>query len=169
MFLGAGGLLAVLSAEQLGAERIVLMDRYKSRAGPGRFFGAADVIAGHGHEGITRIRELTGVTAPCPHPKPPGTWPHQMVPVSPSRRSHQPRRCPAARGSPVGFGSLFGPDATLTGPAPTRTCMDELLPAVPGGVVEPGRVSDRTGALEQIPGGCGAMEQHEALKVLVTP
>ena len=57
---GAVGLLAVLSARQLGAERIMLMGRHQARTDLGREFGATDVVAERGEEGIAQVRDLTG-------------------------------------------------------------------------------------------------------------
>ncbi|MDQ1050427.1 hypothetical protein [Streptomyces sp. V4I2] len=77
---------------------------------------------------------------------------------------------PRCEDAPVGFGRLFGPNVTLTGgPAPVRACIDEPLPAVLDGTVEPGSVFDRTVALEQAPEGYRAMDEQEALRVLVAP
>src|SRR5438093_3666377 len=56
---GAVGLLAVLSARQLGAERIIVMSRHESRQKLAREFGATDVVAERGDEGVARIKELT--------------------------------------------------------------------------------------------------------------
>ena len=56
---GAVGLCAVLAANRLGAERILLMGRHTDRTDLGREFGATDVIAERGAEGVKRVRELT--------------------------------------------------------------------------------------------------------------
>jgi threonine dehydrogenase-like Zn-dependent dehydrogenase len=70
----------------------------------------------------------------------------------------------------AGFGSLFGPNVTLTGgPAPLRAYIEELLPAVLDGTVEPGRVFDRAVSLDEVPEGYRAMDRREALKVVVRP
>ena len=70
----------------------------------------------------------------------------------------------------VGFGSLFGPNITLTGgPAPVRAYIDRLLPGVLDGTVDPGRVFDRTVSLEEVPEGYRAMDERTALKVIVEP
>jgi threonine dehydrogenase-like Zn-dependent dehydrogenase len=70
--------------------------------------------------------------------------------------------------APVGFGSLFGPNITLTGgPAPVRAYIDELLPGVLDGTVDPGRVFNRTVGVDEVPDGYRAMDQRQALKVLV--
>ncbi|GAB2869776.1 hypothetical protein GCM10022245_00470 [Streptomyces mayteni] len=80
-----------------------------------------------------------------------------------------PGRRFGARGT-GGAGGLFGPNITLTGgPAPVRAYIDELPPAVLDGTVQPGRVFDRTVSLDKVPDGYRAMDQREALKVLVRP
>ena len=72
--------------------------------------------------------------------------------------------------APVGFGSLFGKNVTLTGgPAPVRAYIEELLPEVLDGRLDPGKVFDRTISLDDVPAGYRAMDDHEALKVLVQP
>ena len=55
------------------------------------------------------------------------------------------------------------------GPAPVRAYIDELLPEIMDGRIEPGRVFDRTVGLEGVPDGYRAMNDREALKVLVRP
>jgi threonine dehydrogenase-like Zn-dependent dehydrogenase len=72
--------------------------------------------------------------------------------------------------APIGVGSLFGGNITLTGgPAPARAYIEELMPDILEGRVEPGKVFDRTIDLEDVPQGYRAMAQREALKVLVRP
>jgi threonine dehydrogenase-like Zn-dependent dehydrogenase len=72
--------------------------------------------------------------------------------------------------APIGFGSLFGRNITLTGgPAPVRAYIEELLPDVLEGRIQPGRVFDRTVDLDGVPDGYRAMDAREALKVLVRP
>jgi threonine dehydrogenase-like Zn-dependent dehydrogenase len=112
---GAVGLCALLAARRLGAERIILMGRHKDRTDLGREFGATDVVAERGAEGIERVRELTG------------------------------------------------------GVAPARAYIDDLLPDVLAGRVEPGRVFDLTVDLDGAPDGYRAMASRQALKVLIQP
>jgi threonine dehydrogenase-like Zn-dependent dehydrogenase len=70
--------------------------------------------------------------------------------------------------APVGFASLFGRNITLTGgPAPVRAYIDELLPGILGGTVDPGKVFDRIVSLEDVPAAYAAMDDREALKVLI--
>src|SRR4051812_42445333 len=56
---GAVGLLGVMAAKQLGAERIIAMSRYESRQQLAREFGATDIVAERGDDGVARIKELT--------------------------------------------------------------------------------------------------------------
>lgn len=70
---------------------------------------------------------------------------------------------------PMDFG-VFLRNVTLTGGvAPARAYIDELLPDILDGRIEPGRVFDRTVGLEEIPAGYEAMAERSALKVLVRP
>ena len=79
-------------------------------------------------------------------------------------------RVPQYDDAPIGFGSLFGPNVTLTGgPAPVRAYVEQLLPAVLDGTVNPGRVFDRTVSLGDTPAGYEAMDNRSALKVAVRP
>ena len=72
--------------------------------------------------------------------------------------------------APVGFGSLFGKNVTLTGgPAPVRAYIEEILPEVLDGRLEPGKVFDRTVSLDDVPAGYRAMDDRQSIKVLVAP
>ncbi|MFJ1649562.1 alcohol dehydrogenase catalytic domain-containing protein [Streptomyces sp. NPDC088258] len=168
---GAVGLLAVLSARQLGAERIILMGRHKNRTDLGRFFGATDVVAERGEEGVAKVHELTGGQGTRAVLEAVGHLPAYEMAIGAVRAGGVISRVgvPQYEEAPVGFGSLFGPNVTLTGgPAPVRAYIDELMPAVLDGTVDPGRVFDRTVSLEETPEGYRAMDRREALKVLIT-
>ncbi|MFC4562386.1 zinc-binding dehydrogenase [Nocardiopsis mangrovi] len=169
---GAVGLLAVLSARQLGAERIVLMGRHKARTDLGREFGATDVVAERGQEGIAKVRELTGGHGSPVVLEAVGHMPAYEQAVGVVRPGGVISRVgvPQYEQAPVGFTSLFGPNITLTGgPAPARAYIETLMPAVLDGTVEPGRVFDETVALDRTPEGYRAMDERRALKVLVRP
>lgn len=169
---GAVGLLAVLSARQLGAEQIILMGRHQARTDLGREFGATDVVAERGEEGIERVRELTGGLGTHTVLEAVGHMPAYEQSVGVVRPGGVISRVgvPQYDQAPVGFTSLFGPNVSLTGgPAPTSTYVEQLLPGVLDGSVEPGKVFDRSISLEEIPEGYRAMDQRESLKVLVTP
>ncbi|WP_116953207.1 alcohol dehydrogenase catalytic domain-containing protein [Jiangella endophytica] len=168
---GAVGLLAVLSAAQLGAERIVLMGRHRERTDLGRAFGATDVVAERGAEGIASVRELTGGGSPIVL-EAVGHVPAYDQAVGVVRPGGVISRVgvPQYEEAPVGFGSLFGPNITLTGgPAPVRAYADRLLPAVLDGTVDPGRVFDRTVDLDDVATAYAAMDERTALKVAVRP
>jgi threonine dehydrogenase-like Zn-dependent dehydrogenase len=169
---GAVGLLAVLSAKRLGAEHIILMGRHKARTDLGREFGATDVVAERGEEGIAKVRDLTGGHGTHVVLEAVGHMPAYEQAFGVVRAGGTISRVgvPQYEAAPVGFGSLFGPNITLTGgPAPTRAYIDELMPDILDGTIEPGKVFDSTVDLDGVPGGYRAMAAREALKVLVTP
>ncbi len=124
---GAVGLLAVLSATQLGARRVILMGRHKDRTDLGREFGATDVVAERGEEGIAAVRELTGGNGTHVVIEAVGHVPayEQAVGVVRPGGVISCVGVPQYKSAAVGFGSLFGPNITLTGgPAPVRAYID---------------------------------------------
>jgi threonine dehydrogenase-like Zn-dependent dehydrogenase len=169
---GAVGLSAVLAARRLGAERIVLMGRHKDRTDLGREFGATDVVVERGEEGIAQVRELTGGDGTHAVLECVGHLPAYEMAYGVVRAGGVISRVgvPQYEEAPIGFGSLFGGNITLTGgPAPVRAYLEELLPEVLDGRLQPGKVFDRTVDLEGVPDGYRAMDAREALKVLVRP
>ena len=168
---GAVGLLAVLSARQRGAERVVLMGRHQARTDLGREYGATDVVAERGEEGIAAVRDLTDGGSQIVL-EAVGHVPAYEQAVGIVRPGGVISRVgvPQYEEAPIGFGSLFGGNITLTGgPAPARAYIEELLPDILDGTVEPGKVFDRTVDLDGVPDGYRAMDAREALKVLVQP
>jgi threonine dehydrogenase-like Zn-dependent dehydrogenase len=169
---GAVGLLAVLSARQLGAERIILMGRHKVRTDLGIEFGATDVVAERGEEGIAKVRDLTGGDGTHVVLEAVGHMPAYEQALGVVRAGGVISRVgvPQYDDAPVGFTSLFRPNITLTGgPAPVRAYIERLLPDVLDGKVDPGKVFDRTVDLDGVPDGYRAMDARQALKVLVRP
>ena len=168
---GAVGLSAVLASKQMGAERIILMGRHASRTNLGREFGATDVVPERGKEGIAKVLELTGgegthVVLEAVGHLPAYEMAYGVRPGGVISRVGVPQYEEA----PIGFGSLFGKNATLTGgPAPVRAYIEQVLPDVLRGRINPGRVFDRTVALDHAAEGYKAMDSREALKVLLTP
>jgi threonine dehydrogenase-like Zn-dependent dehydrogenase len=168
---GAVGLSAVLAAKRLGAERILLMGRHQDRTDLGREFGATDVIPERGDEGVERVRELTG-----------GDGTHTVLECVGLEQALETAFAVARAGGvvsrvgvpqyalgPVGS-DMFMRNITLTGGvAPARAYIEQLLPDVLDGTVEPGRVFDRTVSLEEVPDGYRAMADRKALKVLIRP
>ncbi len=169
---GAVGLLAVLSAKRLGAEQIILMGRHQVRTDLGREFGASDVVAERGEEGIEKVLELTGGQGTHAVLECVGYMNAYEMAVGTVRAGGIISRVgvPQYEEAPVGFASLFGRNITLTGgPGAQRSYIEELLPDVLEGRIEPGRVFDRTVGLGETPEGYRAMDERTALKVLVQP
>jgi threonine dehydrogenase-like Zn-dependent dehydrogenase len=168
---GAVGLSAVLSAKRLGAERIILMGRHTDRTDLGREFGATDVVAERGQEGIEKVRELTGGDGTHTVLECVGLKPALETAFGVVRDGGVVSRVGAPQYTDVAMGfDVFMRNVTLTGGvAPARAYIDELLPDVLDGKVEPGRVFDRTVSLDEVPDGYRAMAAREALKVLVQP
>ncbi len=168
---GAVGLSAVLSAKRLGAERIILMGHHASRTDLGVAFGATDVVAERGDEGAERVRELTGGDGTHTVLECVGLEAAIETAFAVVRDGGTVSRVGAPQYAkvPMDFG-VFLRNVTLTGGvAPARAYIDELLPDVLDGRIEPGRVFDRTVGLEEIAGGYEAMADRSALKVLVRP
>jgi threonine dehydrogenase-like Zn-dependent dehydrogenase len=168
---GAVGLLAVLAAKRLGAEQIVLMGRHKVRTDLGLEFGATDVVAERGEEGIAKVRELTGGHGTHTVLECVGHMPAYEQAFGVVRAGGVISRVgvPQYESAPAGR-NLFGRNITLTGgPGAQRPYIEELLPDVLEGRIEPGKVFDRTVGLDGVPDGYRAMDAREALKVLVQP
>lgn len=167
---GAVGLMAVLSAKQMGAERIILMGRHKARTDLGIEFGATDIVAERGEEGIDKVRELTGGHGVRKVLEAVGHMPAYEQAYKIVRPGGIISRVgvPQYEEAPVGFGSLFAGNITLTGgPAPVRGYIEQLMPAILDGTVNPGKVFDRTVALSAVPDAYRAMDAREALKVMI--
>jgi threonine dehydrogenase-like Zn-dependent dehydrogenase len=168
---GAVGLSAVLAAKRLGAEQIVLMGRHRTRTDLGREFGATDVVAERGAEGIEKVRELTNGQGTHTVLECVGTKPAFEMGVGAVRAGGTISRVgvPQYDEGPIGP-PLFRRNITVTGGvAPARHYIPELLEDVVEGRYQPGKVFDRTIGLEEVPDGYRAMADREALKVLVAP
>jgi threonine dehydrogenase-like Zn-dependent dehydrogenase len=169
---GAVGLMAVLSAKRLGAEQIILMGRHKDRTDLGGEFGATDVVAERGAEGIARVRDLTR-----------GDGTHVVLEAVGYMAAYEQAigvvrpggiisrvGVPQYQDAAVGWESLFRHNITLTGgPAPARAYIEPLMPDVLNGTVNPGKVFDLEIGLGDVAEGYRAMDNREALKVLIRP
>jgi threonine dehydrogenase-like Zn-dependent dehydrogenase len=168
---GAVGLCAVLAARRLGAEQIILMGRHKDRTDLGREFGAAEVVAERDAEGIERVRELTGGDGTHTVLECVGTAQAIQTALGVVRAGGVVSRVGAPQYAevPLDFGTFMS-NITLTGGvAPARAYIEELLPDVLDGSLQPGRVFDRAISLDQTPQGYRAMADRQALKALITP
>jgi threonine dehydrogenase-like Zn-dependent dehydrogenase len=169
---GAVGLSAVLASKRLGADRIILMGRHTDRTDLGREWGAAAVVAERGEDGITQVLDLTGGDGTHVVIEAVGHRPAYDMAVGVVRVGGTISRVgvPQYDQAPIGFSSLFGKNITLTGgPAPVRAYIEELLPEVLDGRINPGKVFDRTVDLDGVPAGYRAMDDRSSLKVLVRP
>jgi threonine dehydrogenase-like Zn-dependent dehydrogenase len=169
---GAVGLMAVLSAKRLGAERIILMGRHKMRTDLGMTFGATDVVAERGDEGIARVLELTKGVGTHTVLEAVGYRDAYDMAVGVVRSGGVISRVgvPQYQEAPIGGASLFMRNITLTGGvAPARAYIEQLLPDVLSGKVNPGLVFDKTVSLENVAEGYRAMADRTALKVIVQP
>jgi len=169
---GAVGLSAVLASRRLGAERIILMGRHKNRTGLGTEWGATDIVAERGTDGIAMVMDLTHGEGSHVVIEAVGLMPAYEQAYGIVRPGGVISRVgvPQYEDAPVGFGSLFGKNATLTGgPAPVRAYIEQALPDVLQGRIDPGKVFDSTVTLDEVPAGYEAMDARKALKVLIIP
>lgn len=168
---GAVGLCAVIAAKRLGAEQIILMGRHQARTDLGREFGATDVVAERGEAGIERVRELTNgdgthVVLECV-----GTRDSLDMSLGAVRDAGTISRvgAPQYEEGPMGLGILFRNLTYTGGVAPARAYIEELMPDMLEGRIQPGRVFDRIVDMSGIPSGYQAMADRTALKVLIRP
>ena len=167
---GAVGLLGVLSARQLGAERIIAMSRHESRQTLARQFGATDVVTERGDDGVARIKELTrGVGADsvleCV-----GTHESMMQAI----RSTRPGGSISYVGVPHDV-TLDGAELFYThvhlhgGPAPVRRYLPQLINLISSRTIDPGKVFDLVLPLAEVAEGYRAMDERRAIKALLQP
>ena len=168
---GAVGLCGVLAARRLGAEQIVLMGRHRERTDLGREFGATDVVAVRGEEGIERVHELTRGDGTHAVLECVGTKQSMETAVRIVRSGGAISRIgvPQYDEGPLGFDTVFRNVTFTGGAAPARAYIEELMPDILDGTVQPGRVFDRTVGLDGVPDGYKAMAARESLKVLIQP
>src|SRR3989440_801146 len=168
---GAVGLCDVIAARRLGAEQIIILGRHEDRIALAREFGATDVVSERGAEAVERVKELTG-----------GYGVHAVLECVGLDQSMETAIGIARPGGAVGRVGVpqsetipasrpaFFENITISGgPAPARAYIEELLPDILDGRIEPGRVFDRVVGLDEVPNGYRAMDEREAIKVMVEP
>src|SRR5436190_3481915 len=166
---GAVGLCGVIAARRLGAERIIMLGRHPDRIALARAFGATDIVAERGDAAIERVRELTG-----------GLGAHSVLECVGHGESMRTAVGIARAGGAVGRVGVpqestipnaqptFYSNITIAGgPAPVRAYMHELMPDVLEGRIEPGLVFDRVIDIDAVPDGYRAMNEREAIKVMI--
>lgn len=169
---GAVGLSAVLASKQMGAEQIILMGRHKDRTDLGVEWGATNVIADRGEDGVSQVMDLTNGEGSHVVLEAVGHMPAYEQAYGIVRPGGVISRVgvPQYEEAPIGFGSLFGKNARLTGgPAPVRAYLEPAIKDVLEGKINPGLVFDRTVALDEVAAGYAAMDSREALKVMLRP
>ena len=168
---GAVGLCGVIAARRLGAAQIILLGRHADRIALAKEFGATDVISERGDEAVERVRELTG-----------GFGVHSVLECVGLDQAMQTAIGIARPGGAVGRVGVpqdekmpasqpaFYSNVTVSGgPAPVRAYLEELLPDVLEGTIQPGRVFDQVVSLDRVPDGYRAMNDRKAIKVMVKP
>ena len=166
---GAVGLMAILAAKQLGAERIIAMSRYADRQALARFYGATDIVEERGEVGVARIKELTG-----------GLGAHSVVEAVGTQESVMQAVGATRGGGHLGYVGVnydvkipgielfFAGIHTLGGPAPVRRFLPDLIQLLWDRKIDPGKVFDLELPLEQAAEGYRAMNERRATKVLLT-
>ncbi len=166
---GAVGLLGILAARQLGAERVIAMSRHADRQELARRFGATDIVEERGDEGIAKVKELTD-----------GLGAHSVIEAVGTQQSMEQAVRSTRPGGHVGFVGVSH-DVTLEGqelfrsavhlhggPAPVRRFLPELIRLIWDREIDPGAVFDLTLPLEDAAEGYRAMDERRATKVLLT-
>jgi threonine dehydrogenase-like Zn-dependent dehydrogenase len=167
---GAVGLLGVLSAKQMGAERIMAMSRHESRQKLARDFGATDILTERGEEGVARVKELTkGIGADsvleCV-----GTQESMMQAIQSTRPGGSVSYVGVPHGVEMKGEQLFFTHVHLHGgPAPVRRYLPKLIDLVLNEKINPGKVFDLVLPLEQVAEGYRAMDERRAVKALLRP
>lgn len=167
---GAVGLLGVLSAKQMGAERIIAMSRHAPRQALARAFGATEVIPERGDEGVARIKDLTqGVGADCVL-ECVGTQESMMQAIGSARPGGSVGYVGVPHDVTLQGEALFFTHVRLHGgPAPVRRYLPDLISRVFSGAIEPGRVFDQTLPLAQVADAYRAMDERRSIKTLLRP
>jgi len=167
---GAVGLLGALSAKQMGAERIIVMSRHASRQKLAREFGATDIIAERGNDGVARIKELTNGIGADSVLECVGTQESMMQAIESTRPGGYVSYVGVPHNVSLDGEQLFYSHVHLHGgPAPVRRYLPELINLVLNGKINPGNVFDLTLPLNQVAEGYRAMDERRAIKTLLHP
>ena len=167
---GAVGLLGVLAARQLGAERVIAMSRHASRQQLAREFGATDIVEERGDAGVARIKELTGGLGAHSVIEAVGTQQSMMQAIRSTRPGGHVGYVGVAHDVQLPGEELFFSGVHLHGgPAPVRRFLPELIDLIQRREIDPGKVFDITLPLDEAAEGYRAMDERRAVKVLLQP
>jgi len=168
---GAVGLCGVIAAKRLGAERIIILGRHPDRIALAREFGATDVVSERGPEAIERVRELTGGHGAHGVLECVGNADAMATAIEITRPGGAVGRVgvPQDEAMPASQSAFYRNVTIGGGPAPVRAFIDELLPDILEGRIQPGRVFDRVVDLDGVPDGYREMNDRESIKVMIRP
>ncbi len=166
---GAVGLCGVIAAKRLGAEQIIILGRHEDRLTLAREFGATDVVTERGEEAVEHVRELTGGFGAHSVLECVGLEQSELTAISIARPGGAVGRVgvPQEEKLPASQPAFYNNVTVGGGPAPVRAYIEELLPDILEGRIEPGKVFDRTVDLDGVPDGYRAMAERESIKVMV--
>jgi threonine dehydrogenase-like Zn-dependent dehydrogenase len=167
---GAVGLLGVLSAKQMGAERIIAMSRHETRQKLALEFGATDIVTERGDDGVARIMELTNGIGTDSVLECVGTQESMMQAIHAARPGGYVSYVGVPHGVQLDGQELFFEHVHLHGgPAPVRKYLPKLIDLVWSGKINPGKVFDLALPLDQVAEGYRAMDERRAIKALLRP
>ncbi len=166
---GAVGLCGVIAAKRLGAEQIIFLDRHADRIALAKEFGATDIVSERGDAAIERVLALTNGLGAHSVLECVGYEESTRTALSIARAGGAVGRVgvPQDASMPVAMPTFFRNVTIAGGPAPARAYIEELLPDVLEGRIEPGRVFDFAGGLDQVPDGYRAMDDRKAIKAII--
>ena len=166
---GAVGLLGVLAAKQMGAERIIAMSRHTNRQRLALAFGATDIVIERGDEGVARIKEMTDGLGAQSVIEAVGTQESMMQAIRSTRPGGHVGFVGVTHGVAIPGLELFSAEVHLHGgPAPVRRYLPTLIDLIWKGEIDPGQVFDQTLPLGQAADGYRAMDERRAIKTLLT-
>jgi threonine dehydrogenase-like Zn-dependent dehydrogenase len=165
---GAVGLMGILAAKQMGAERIIAMSRHKARQELAMEYGATDIVTERGDAGVAQIKAMTrNVGADA-----------VLECVGTNESMHQAINA-ARPGGSIGFVGVphgvelkgeflfFSQKNLLGGPAPVRRFMPHLIDLVLTRKINPGKVFDQVLPIADVAEGYKAMDERRAIKTLL--
>ena len=168
---GAVGLCGVIAAKRLGAEQIIILGRHADRIALARDFGATDVVSERGEEAMEHVRELTGGNSVHSVLECVGLEQAVHTAISIARPGGAVGRVgvPQEQTIPGSEPAFYNNVTVGGGPAPARAYIEDLLPDVLEGNIQPGRVFDRNVGLDGVADGYRAMNDRKSIKVMITP
>ncbi len=166
---GAVGLCGVIAAKRLGAEQILMLGRHPDRIALARAFGATDIVSERGEAAVERVHELTGGSGVHSVLECVGSEQAILTAIGVTRPGGAIGRVgvPHYETIPNSLPAFYSNIRVGGGPAPVRAYIAELLPDIVEGRIEPGRVFDRVTNLDGVPDGYRAMNEREAIKVMI--